>query len=206
MARAGFPVGRFAMSDFEIVRREDFSDVTYLLEVRHPLMAQAARPGQFVIVMLERARRAHSAHDRRLRPRARHDHARHPGGRQDDAEDAAGLPRRHAPVRAGRPDGHPQPRSATRRKVVCVGGGLGVAPIFPAGPRLQGGRRLRDRRPRLSHQGLVFWEDKFRLLRRTHPVHQRRLGRHARASSPTASRSRSHATPTSTRWSRSARR
>ena len=33
------------MSDFEIVRREDFSDVTYLLEVRHPMMACAARPG-----------------------------------------------------------------------------------------------------------------------------------------------------------------
>ena len=36
---------------FEIVRREDFSDVTYLLEVSHPMMARAAHPGQFVIVM-----------------------------------------------------------------------------------------------------------------------------------------------------------
>jgi NAD(P)H-flavin reductase len=36
---------------FEIVDRKDFSDVTYLLEIRHPLMAKAARPGQFVIVM-----------------------------------------------------------------------------------------------------------------------------------------------------------
>ena len=39
------------MSAFEIVAREDFSDATFLLEVRHPLMARAARPGQFVIVM-----------------------------------------------------------------------------------------------------------------------------------------------------------
>ena len=39
------------MSDFEIVARADFSEVTYLLEIRHPLMAKAARPGQFVIVM-----------------------------------------------------------------------------------------------------------------------------------------------------------
>src|SRR3970040_965969 len=39
------------MSNFEIVAREDFSEVTYLLQVRHPLMAKAARPGQFVIVM-----------------------------------------------------------------------------------------------------------------------------------------------------------
>ncbi|MDP1717267.1 MAG: hypothetical protein Q8L40_04250, partial [Burkholderiales bacterium] len=36
---------------FEILKREDFSDVTYLLEVHHPMMAKAARPGQFVIVM-----------------------------------------------------------------------------------------------------------------------------------------------------------
>jgi hypothetical protein len=35
----------------EVVTRQDFSDVTYLLEVRHPMMARAARPGQFVIVM-----------------------------------------------------------------------------------------------------------------------------------------------------------
>ena len=39
------------MSNFEIVAREDFSPVTYLLEIRHPLLAKAAKPGQFVIVM-----------------------------------------------------------------------------------------------------------------------------------------------------------
>jgi len=35
----------------EIVAREDFSDVTYLLEISHPMMARAAKPGQFVIVI-----------------------------------------------------------------------------------------------------------------------------------------------------------
>ena len=39
-------------SGFEIVAREDFSEATYLLKVRHPRLARAARPGQFVIVML----------------------------------------------------------------------------------------------------------------------------------------------------------
>ena len=29
----------------EIVTREDFSDVTYSLEIHHPMMARAARPG-----------------------------------------------------------------------------------------------------------------------------------------------------------------
>ncbi len=36
---------------YDIVTREDFSDTTFLLEVRHPLLAKAARPGQFVIAM-----------------------------------------------------------------------------------------------------------------------------------------------------------
>ena len=35
----------------EIVARGDFSDVTFLLEFSHPMMAKAARPGQFVIVI-----------------------------------------------------------------------------------------------------------------------------------------------------------
>src|SRR3990170_1871691 len=39
------------MLRFEIVGREDYSEATYMLEVRHPMMARAAQPGQFVIVM-----------------------------------------------------------------------------------------------------------------------------------------------------------
>ncbi|MBT8057591.1 MAG: hypothetical protein KJO72_11710, partial [Gammaproteobacteria bacterium] len=34
-----------------VVRREDYSDTTFGLEFLHPMMARAARPGQFVIVM-----------------------------------------------------------------------------------------------------------------------------------------------------------
>ncbi len=36
---------------YDIVAREDFSGSTFLLEVKHPLLAKAAKPGQFVIVM-----------------------------------------------------------------------------------------------------------------------------------------------------------
>ena len=42
------------MAEFEIVGRQDFSDVTYLLESHHPLLARAAKPGQFVIVTARR--------------------------------------------------------------------------------------------------------------------------------------------------------
>ena len=91
---------------FEIVRREDFSDVTYLLEVRHPADGQgrAARPVRHRHVASRG--RAHSAHHRRFRSGRRHRHAGHPGRRQDHARDAAGLPGRHAPACAGRADGH----------------------------------------------------------------------------------------------------
>jgi hypothetical protein len=34
---------------FEILGPADFAEVTYSLVVRHPRMAKAARPGQFVI-------------------------------------------------------------------------------------------------------------------------------------------------------------
>ncbi len=61
------PAGGFLSSGINIIRREDFSDVTYLLELEHPMMARAAQPGQFVIVMSQRRRRADSADHRRLR-------------------------------------------------------------------------------------------------------------------------------------------
>ena len=117
------------MSDFEIVRREDFSDVTYLLEVRHPMMARAARPGQFVIVMLHE-------HGERI-PLTIADYDRERGtitlviqavGKttremQQACRVGAGCTGWSADGRAD--------RARPRRKVVCVGGGLGVAPIFP---------------------------------------------------------------------------
>jgi NAD(P)H-flavin reductase len=45
-------IGADQVAGFEIVAREDFSDATYSLIVRHSWMAKAARPGQFAIVML----------------------------------------------------------------------------------------------------------------------------------------------------------
>jgi NAD(P)H-flavin reductase len=42
------PAGGYHAAAINIVRREDFSDVTFLLEINHPMMANAAQPGQFV--------------------------------------------------------------------------------------------------------------------------------------------------------------
>ena len=117
-------------SDFEIVAREDFSDVTYLLEIRHPLMARAARPGQFVIVM------SHEHGERIPLTIADFDRARgtitlviQAVGKttREMQRDCTVGTRLHGVVG---PMGEPS-HIGSARKVVCVGGGLGVAPIFP---------------------------------------------------------------------------
>ena len=149
------------MPNFEIVAREDFSDVTFLLEVRHPLMAMAAKPGQFVIVML------HEHGERTPLTIADYNRER---GTISLVIQAVGKTTKQMQVECQvgtslyamvGPMGIPSAVSHAK-KVVCVGGGLGVAPIFPQarGFKEQGayviavlGFRNKD---------LVFWEDKFR--------------------------------------------
>ena len=150
-----------AMSNFEIVTREDFSDVIYLLEVRHPLMAKAAKPGQFVIVMLneqgERIPLTIADFDRKKGTITLVIQAVGKTTKQMQQECQVGT-RLYGMVG---PMGIPT-HISTAKKVMCVGGGLGVAPVFPqargykeAGAYVIGvlGFRSKD---------LVFWEDKFR--------------------------------------------
>jgi NAD(P)H-flavin reductase len=144
----------------EIVARQDFSAATFLLEFRHPLMARAARAGQFVIVMAD-------DHGERI-PLTIADFDRARGTvtlviqavgkttRQMQQECRVGS-RLHAVVG---PMGIPS-EIGKSKKVMCVGGGLGVAPIYPqarahkqSGAFVIGilGFRSRD---------LMFWQDKF---------------------------------------------
>jgi NAD(P)H-flavin reductase len=148
-------------TSFPIVRREDFSDVTYLLEVRHPLMARAAQPGQFVMVMS-------SEHGERI-PLTIADFDRDAGtitlviqavGKttkemQQTCQAGTSLYAVVGPMGIPSPLGH-------AKKVLCVGGGLGVAPVFPQargfkehGATVVGVLGFRTK-------SLVFWEDKFR--------------------------------------------
>jgi NAD(P)H-flavin reductase len=149
------------MSEFEIVAREDFSEVTYLLEVRHPQMAKAARPGQFVIVML-------NPHGERI-PLTIADYDRERGTitlviqavgkttQQMRQECRVGT---HLYGMVG-PMGIPSPISHAK-KVLCVGGGLGVAPVFPQarGFKESGAKVIAVLGFR--NKDLVFWEQKFR--------------------------------------------
>ncbi len=115
---------------YEVVAREDFSAVTYLLEVRHPLMAKAAKPGQFVIVMA-------TEHGERVPLTiADFDRAR---GTITLVIQAVGKTTREMQqnCKVGSslyamvgPMGVPS-QVAHAKKALCVGGGLGVAPTFP---------------------------------------------------------------------------
>ncbi|MCW5957373.1 MAG: sulfide/dihydroorotate dehydrogenase-like FAD/NAD-binding protein [Pyrinomonadaceae bacterium] len=146
---------------FLIVRREDFSDVTFLLEISHPMMARAAKPGQFVIVM------SHAEGERIPLTIADFDRER---GTITLVIQAVGKTtlemQRNCQVGtalyglAG-PMGIPSHLSDAK-KVVCVGGGLGVAPVYPqarawkeSGAYVIGVLGFRNK-------DLIFWEDKFR--------------------------------------------
>jgi NAD(P)H-flavin reductase len=145
---------------FEIVARQDFSDVTYLLEVKHPALAKAAQPGQFVIVL---------SHERGERiPLTIADFDREKGTVTLVVQ-AVGKTTKEMQqhCRVGTtlfamvgPMGIPT-HIGNVKKVVCVGGGLGVAPVFPqlrafkeSGAYVIGvvGFRTKD---------LIFWRDKF---------------------------------------------
>lgn len=145
---------------YTITRREAFSDTTFLWDVHAPDVARAAQPGHFVMLRLheggERIPLTVADYDRdagtitmvvqslgktTLEMRDRYVE----GDKFDDFVGPLGLPQHVGKV------GH----------VVLVGGGLGVAPVYPqlrafkeAGNRTTGiiGFRAKD---------LVFWEEKF---------------------------------------------
>ncbi len=146
---------------FQIVCREDFSAATYLLEVRHPMLARAARPGQFVIVM------SHEEGERIPLTIADFDSQK---GTVTLVIQAAGKTTKEMQRMCLEgtslfslvgPMGHPT-QIGKARKVVCIGGGLGVAPVFPQlrafkekGAYVIGVVGFRSR-------SLIFWEEKFR--------------------------------------------
>ena len=150
-----------AHAGYEIVDRQDFSDVTFLLEVRHPMLAKAARAGQFVIVMA-------SEHGERI-PLTIADFDRDAGtitlviqavGKttREMQRDLAVGDRLVALVG---PMGIPS-HIGQAKKVLCVGGGLGVAPVFPQARAFKEGGAYVIGVLGFRNKDLVFWEDKFR--------------------------------------------
>jgi len=145
---------------FKIVRREQFSPVTYLWEILAPDIAKAAQPGHFVIVR-------HGEGGERV-PLTIADFNRDAGtvtlviqavGKTtkalmalkegDDLDDLAG------------PLGHA--RSFEKlKKVVCVGGGLGVAPTYPQLRQYKQTGAYTISIVGFRSKDLMFWIDRFK--------------------------------------------
>ncbi|WP_319530683.1 sulfide/dihydroorotate dehydrogenase-like FAD/NAD-binding protein [uncultured Cohaesibacter sp.] len=148
---------------FPIVSRTDFSETTFLLEILHPQLAKAARPGQFVIVMTH-------DHGERI-PLTIADFDRDKGTVTLVVQAVGKSSREMQAIsqKGGKifaivgPMGIPSEISHAK-KVICVGGGLGVAPIYPqarafkdAGAHVIGIVGFRS-------SNLIFWEEKFRAV------------------------------------------
>lgn len=145
---------------YSITRREAFSDTTFLWEVEAPDVAKSAQPGHFVMLRL------HEGSERIPLTVADYDRERGTITLVVQALGKTTLEMRDH-YKAGDtfadfvgPLGLPQHIDKVGH-VVLVGGGLGVAPVYPqlrafkqAGNRTTGiiGFRTKD---------LVFWEDKF---------------------------------------------
>ncbi|MBT3358528.1 MAG: sulfide/dihydroorotate dehydrogenase-like FAD/NAD-binding protein [Rhodospirillales bacterium] len=148
-------------NDFEIVAREDLSEVTYLLEVRHPMMAKAAQPGQFVIVI------AHEAGERIPLTIADFDRDKGTitlviqavGKTTQEMQRMCTVGTRLLGMVG--PMGIPS-HIGHAKKVVCVGGGLGVAPVFPQARAFKESGAYVIGIVGFRSKDLIFWEDKFK--------------------------------------------
>ncbi len=147
---------------YRILEKEVLSDVTKLMVVEAPHVARKARAGQFVIVRIDE-------HGERI-PLTIADYDREAGTITLIFQEVGKSTKHLGTLNVGDalatlagPLGHPT-EIANYGTVVCVGGGVGIAPIFPiarslkeAGNRVVSiiGARTRD---------LLFWEDRMRAV------------------------------------------
>jgi homotetrameric NADPH-dependent glutamate synthase len=146
---------------YQIVRRESFSDVTFLWDVMAPDVAKSAQPGHFVMLRLyeggERIPLTVADYDREKgtitlviqalgkTTREMRDFYKE-GDTFDDFVGPLGLPQHVDKV----------------AHVCFVGGGLGVAPVYP---QLRAFKEAGCRTTSIMgfrNKGLVFWEDRFK--------------------------------------------
>ena len=145
---------------YRIVKKEVYSPVTYMWEVEAPDVAQAAQPGHFLMVRMDEE-------GERI-PLTVADFDRQRGTVTVVIQAVGKSTRQMMRLEAGDrlrdvigPLGeasHIEPRA----KVILVGGGLGVAPVYP---QLRAYKELGSTTLSLlgfRTQALVFWEERFR--------------------------------------------
>ncbi len=147
---------------YKILKKEILSDVTKLMEVQAPHVARKARAGQFIIVRIdERGERI---------PLTIADYDRGAGtvtiifqevgkstmqlGKMEPGEELSSF--------AG-PLGHPT-EIENYGTIVCVGGGVGIAPIYPIARSLKEAGNTVLSIIGARNKSLLFWEEKMRAV------------------------------------------
>ena len=147
---------------YKILEKQDLSDVTKLMVVEAPQIARKARAGQFVIVLM---------HDQGERiPLTIADYDREAGVITMIFQEVGKSTMAIGTMKVGDsfkaivgPLGHPT-EIENFGKVICVGGGVGIAPVYPIARELKEagnhvisiiGARTKD---------LLLWEDKMRAV------------------------------------------
>jgi len=144
---------------YPIVRREQFGPATFLWEVSAPEVARACEPGHFVMVRID-------ATGERI-PLTVADYDRERGTVTIVVQAVGKTTFRMMAMREGEsvldfigPLGTAS-RLERRRKVVLVGGGLGVAPVFPLLRRHKELGSFTISVIGFRSRSLMFWEDRF---------------------------------------------
>jgi homotetrameric NADPH-dependent glutamate synthase len=145
---------------YRIVKREQFGPATFLWEVEAPAVARAARPGHFLMVRVD------ETGERIPLTVADFDAAR---GTVTVVVQAVGkttrqmmsLPEGAALLDFVGPLGLPS-HIGCPGKVVLVGGGLGVAPVYPQLRAYKMGGNITLSIVGFRSKELMFWEDRFR--------------------------------------------
>jgi ferredoxin--NADP+ reductase len=147
---------------YKILKKEVLSDVIKLMDVEAPHIARKARAGQFIIVRIDEQ-------GERI-PLTIADYNRDAGtitiifqelgkstmqlGKMEPGDELSSF--------AG-PLGHPT-EVENYGTVVCVGGGVGIAPIYPIARALKEAGNTVISIIGARNKGLLFWEDKMRAV------------------------------------------
>jgi ferredoxin--NADP+ reductase len=147
---------------YKILKKEVLSDVTKLMEVQAPHVARKARAGQFIIVRIDEQ-------GERI-PLTIADYDREAGtvtiifqevgkstmhlGKLDPGDEVSSF--------AG-PLGHPT-EIENYGTIVCVGGGVGIAPIYPIARSLKEAGNTVISIIGARNKSLLFWEEKMRAV------------------------------------------
>ena len=147
---------------FKILAREDLAPVTKLFRIKAPLVARKAQPGMFVVVRLDEE-------GERI-PLTIADWDRREGSVTVIFQEVGASTRRMGALKAGDsvldfigPLGLPS-EIEKFGTVIMVGGGVGIAPIYPVARALKkaGNRVISIIGAR--NQELLFWEEKMRAV------------------------------------------